>query len=130
MTSQSSPVQSALDHVHQFKLALLFNGQDVDEGLVEHGSFRQLDDDLGGLGAAWCWDIDLLREPDVAVLQSKECVVGSHPHLRDGGGDVRWEVFTTSQINVLAGLDIKACLQQVDFLWASEREIELPHWTS
>lgn len=37
--------------------------------------------------AAWWWDIDLLGEPDVAVFQSKERVVGSQPHLqeREGG---------------------------------------------
>lgn len=78
-----SPVQSVLDHVHQFKLSLLFDGQDVDEGLVEHGSSGQLGDDLGGLLAARCRDVDLLGEPDVAVLHGKERVVGSHPHLRD-----------------------------------------------
>lgn len=84
--SQSSLVQSVLDHVHQFKLALLLDWQDADEGLVEHSSFRQLGDDLGGLGAAWWWHVDLLGELDVAVLHSKECLVGSHSHLREGGG--------------------------------------------
>lgn len=79
--SQSSPVQSVLDHVHQFKLALLLDWQDADEGLVEHSSFRQLGDDLGGLWAAWWWHVDLLGELDVAVLHSKECLVGSHSHL-------------------------------------------------
>lgn len=60
--------------------------QDVDEGLVEHNSFRQLGDDLGGLEAAWWWDVDLLGEPDVSILQSKERIVGSHPHLQERKG--------------------------------------------
>lgn len=71
------------DHVYQFKFALLLDGHHVDEGLVEHGSLRQLGDHLGGLGAAWWWDVDLLGEPDVSVLQGKECVVGSHSDLRE-----------------------------------------------
>lgn len=78
------PVQSVLDHVHQFKFALLFDWQDTDEGLVEHSSFRQLGDNLGDLRAAWWRDVDLLGEPDVAVLHSKERLVGSHSHLWDG----------------------------------------------
>lgn len=81
MASQSSAVQLVLDHVHQFKLALLFDWQDIDEGLVKHGSSWQLGDDLEGLKAAWWWDIDLLGESDVAVLQSKERVVVSYPHV-------------------------------------------------
>lgn len=104
MTSQSGPVRSVLDHVHQFKLALLFDRQDVDEGLVEHSSFRQLGDDLGGLGAAWWRDVDLLGEPDVAVLHSEERLVGTHPHLwdRDGGRStckMSTRTFSLHQIN-------------------------------
>lgn len=72
------------DHVHQFKLALLLDWHDVDEGLVEHSSFGQLGDDLGGLGAARRWDVDLLGEPDVAILQSEERVVGSLSDLQQG----------------------------------------------
>lgn len=82
---QSSSVQVVSDHVHQFKLALLLDGHHVDEGFVEHGSLRQLGDDLGGLGAAWWWDVDLLGEPDVSVLQCKERVVGSHSDLQERG---------------------------------------------
>lgn len=85
MATRSSSVQVVSDHVHQFKLALLLDWHDVDEGLVEHGSFGQLGDDLGGLGAARRWDVDLLGEPDVAVLQSEERVVGSHADLQRGG---------------------------------------------
>lgn len=77
------PVQSVLDHVHQFKLALLFDWQDIDEGLIENSSFRQLVDDLDDLGAAWRWDVDLLGEPDIAIFQSKKRLVGSHSHLQD-----------------------------------------------
>lgn len=77
------------DHVHQFKLALLFDWHDVDEGLVEHSSFGQLGDDLSGLGAAWRWDVDLFGEPDVAILQSEECVVGSHSDLQHREKDRR-----------------------------------------
>lgn len=83
---QSSSVQSVLDHVHQFKLALLFERHDVDEGLVEYSSFWQLVDEPGGHEAAWVRDIDLLGEPDVAVLHSEERLVVSHPHLRDRDG--------------------------------------------
>lgn len=83
-TIQSSSVQVVSDHVHQFKLALLLDGHHVDEGLVEHSSLGQPGDDLGGLWAAWGWDVDLLGEPDVSVLQSKECVVGSHSDLQEG----------------------------------------------
>lgn len=80
-TTQSGCVQAGSHHVHQFKLALLLDRHHTDEGLVEYSSFRQLGDDLGGLCAAWWWDVDLLSEPDVSVLQSKERVVGSHSDL-------------------------------------------------
>lgn len=69
-------------HVHQFKLALLLDWHHTDEGLVEHSSFRQLGDDLCDLSAAGWRDVDLLGEPDVSVLQSKERVVGSHSDLQ------------------------------------------------
>lgn len=77
------------DHVHQFKLALLLDRHDVDKGLVEHSSFGQLGDDLSGLWAAWRWDVDLLGEPDVAILQSEERVVGSHSDLQQREKDRR-----------------------------------------
>lgn len=83
-TIQSSPVQVGSHHVHQFKLALLLDGHHIDEGLVEHSSFGQLGDDLEGLSAAWWWYVDLLGEPDVSILQSKERVVGSHSDLQEG----------------------------------------------
>lgn len=72
-----------LDHVHQFELALLFDGHNIDEGLIENGSFRQLVDDLDDLGAARCRDVDLLGEPDMAIFQSEKGLVGSHSHLQD-----------------------------------------------
>ena len=81
MTFQSGPV--GLDHSHKFKLALLLQRQDVNEGLVEHSTFWQFSDDPCGLPAAWRWDVDLLGEPDVTVLQSKESLVGSQPHLKE-----------------------------------------------
>ena len=69
------------DHVHQFKLALLQVGQDVDEGLVENHAPGQLADDGGSLWATRRRDIDLLGEADLAVLKGVQRVVGSHPHL-------------------------------------------------
>lgn len=78
-----------LDHVNKFKYALLFDWHHIDEGLVKHTSFRQFSDDLGGLWAAWWRDVDLLGESDVAILQSEEGLVGSHPHLPDAVGQAK-----------------------------------------
>lgn len=89
MTTCLSSVQVVSDHVHQFKLALLLDWHDIDEGLVEHSSLGQFCDDLSGLGAARQWDVDLLGEPDVAILQSEERVVGSHSDLQQGEKDGR-----------------------------------------
>lgn len=71
------------EHANQFEFALLFVGHYVDEGLVEYSSCGQLGDDLEGLRAAWGWNIHLLSEPDNAVLQGIQGVVGSNPHLRE-----------------------------------------------
>ena len=80
-------LQSVSDQVHQLELALLFDRQDVDESFVEHSSLWQFGDDPCGQLAAWCWDIDLLGEPDVALLQSKQSLVASHTHLQN----TRWK---------------------------------------
>lgn len=82
-TIESDCVQVGSHHVHQFELALLLDRHHIDEGLVEHSSFGQLGDDLGGLAAAWWRDVHLLGEPDMSVLQSKERVVGSHSDLQE-----------------------------------------------
>lgn len=71
------------DHVHQFEFALLFDWQHADEGLVEHSSSGQLADDAEDLRAARFWDVDLLSELDVPVLQSVDRVVGANAHLQD-----------------------------------------------
>lgn len=86
-TIQSSYVQVGSHHVHQLKLALLLDRHHINESLVEDSSSRQLADDLHGLCAAWWWDVHLLGEPDVSVLQSKERVVGSHSDLQPGKGE-------------------------------------------
>lgn len=70
------------DYVHQFELSFLSDWQDVDEGLVEDSSFWQLGNDLGDLLSAWQWDVDLLGEPDIAILQGEESLIGSHSNLQ------------------------------------------------
>lgn len=73
----------SLEHANQFEFALLFVGHYIDEGLVEYSSHGQLGDNLEVLRAAWGWNIHLLSEPDNAVLQGIQGVVGSNPHPRE-----------------------------------------------
>lgn len=78
-----SPLESDLHHIYKSKFALLLNWQNIDEGLVKHTSFRQLGYDLRGLEAAWRWNVDLLGEFDVTILEGKEGIVGPHPDLQE-----------------------------------------------
>lgn len=57
--------------------------QNTDESLVKHASSRQLGDDLRGLGAAWRWDVDLLGEFNVTILEGKEGIVAPHSNLQE-----------------------------------------------
>lgn len=80
-----SPLESDLDHFYKSKIALLFDWQYTDEGLVNHASFRQLGDDLRGLGAAWRRNVDLLGEFDMTIFKGKEDVFGPHSDLQAWG---------------------------------------------
>lgn len=65
-------------------MALLLDGQHVDESLVEHCSLGQFGDEVPGLGAAWRGNVDLFGEAHVPILQSIKGVVGANPHMSSG----------------------------------------------
>lgn len=119
LNTNSSPLESDLDHIYKSKFALLFDWQNTDEGLVKHTSFRQLGYDLRGLEAAWGWNVDLLGEFDMTILKGKEGIVGPHPDLQEVMHDENIDSITPINVR-LSVCDLHVLLGGISAAFASQ----------